>query len=294
MTNFLYALIPVLAWGTWLAPSQNVHFRNQQIKTFYVAVANLVLSTFVVLIWGSPSFSQSSFWFPLLGGLIWAFSAYCAFTATDKIGTARAFGIWAPLNIIVSMIWGALIFNEFIDTSLLSKGLLVAAVIIIIAGVLIIIFARGKGEKQQDRKTLLVGVLGAVGAGILWGTYFIPIQLVAISMWSAVFPLTIGIFIGSLALALITRQPFGLEKREDYWRTSATGILWGIGNYGMLLLVAAVGTGKGFTIAQLSIVVNALIGIYILKNPQPRTRAASMTLVGCVMATLGAIILGNL
>jgi len=33
MLKALFALIPVIAWGTWLAPSQNVRFPNQQVKT---------------------------------------------------------------------------------------------------------------------------------------------------------------------------------------------------------------------------------------------------------------------
>ena len=32
MLGIFYAVITVLAWGTWLAPSQNVPFKNQQIK----------------------------------------------------------------------------------------------------------------------------------------------------------------------------------------------------------------------------------------------------------------------
>lgn len=47
MPTIFYALIPVFAWGTWLAPSQNVRFNNQQIKTFYVGVANLGLAFLV-------------------------------------------------------------------------------------------------------------------------------------------------------------------------------------------------------------------------------------------------------
>ena len=62
----------------------------------------------------------------------------------------------------------------------------------------------------------------------------------------------------------------------------------------MLLLVGVLGAGKGFTIAQLSVVVNALIGIYWLHEPAPNTRAATLTLIGCVLATIGGIMLGNL
>ena len=52
MLGFVYALVTVLAWGTWLAPSQNIVFKNQQIKTFYVAAANLALAALVFLAQG--------------------------------------------------------------------------------------------------------------------------------------------------------------------------------------------------------------------------------------------------
>jgi glucose uptake protein len=62
----------------------------------------------------------------------------------------------------------------------------------------------------------------------------------------------------------------------------------------MLLLTEAIGTGKGFTIAQLGLVVNALVGIFVLKDPKPGTRAATVTFAGVVVAMVGAILLGNL
>lgn len=294
MLGILYALVTVLAWGTWLSPSQNIPFKSQQIRTFYVAAANLVLAFFVTLWQGFDKITMDVFWPPFLGGLGWAVSSWCAFTATEKIGMAKAFGIWAPLNIITSIVWGALLFHEFINTGALNLTLLGLSVIIIIAGMLMIIFAKGGGTQGGERRTLLIGLLGAVGAGILWGSYFIPIKLINISMWIGAFPLAVGIFTGSALLVALTRQPLALEQGSQYARVSLTGVLWGVGNYGSLLLISQLGAGKGFTIAQLSVVVNALIGIYILKEPQPKTRAALLTLIGCTLATVGGILLGNL
>jgi glucose uptake protein len=62
----------------------------------------------------------------------------------------------------------------------------------------------------------------------------------------------------------------------------------------MLLLVEQIGAGRGFTISQLGIVVNGLIGVYFLKDPSPKSRAATLTLIGCVLATIGGILLGNI
>jgi glucose uptake protein len=294
MLGILYAVVTVVAWGSWLAPLQNIHFKNQQVKTFYVAVGNLVLAFFVSLIQGSGRISLEAFWLPFLGGVVWAVSSYCAFTASDQIGLAKAFGIWAPLNIIVSTIWGAILFQEFINISPLNQFLIAVAIILIIAGVLIIIFAKGGDDKQQKKKSLIIGLSGALGAGILWGTYFVPIKFSSVTMWTAAFPLAIGILVGSAVLVLLTGQTLRLEKNRDYFIVCLTGVLWGIGNYGMLLLVNQMGAAKGFTISQLSIIINALIGIYWLKDPRPGTRAAMFTLIGCFLAMFGGILLGNL
>ena len=295
MLGIFYALITVLAWGTWLAPSQNIAFKNQQIKTFYIGAANLVLAAVVTALQGG--FSQLTaevFWPPFLGGLIWAVSSLCAFTATHYLGMARANGIWSPLNIIVSLIWGAVLFNEFPNATIATWLLLIGSVAVIIGGVLLIIFAKGSEALTHDRRAVTIGLLGAVGAGVLWGSYFIPIKLSAVSLWIASFPLAVGIFVGSTTSDLTGRQSPRLEQRGDYARVSLSGILWGVGNYGMLLLVNEIGAGRGFTIAQLGVVVNALVGVYVLKDPRPRTRAATLTLAGCVPAMIGGIVLGNI
>lgn len=294
MAGVLYALVTVFAWGTWLAPSQNVVFRNQQIKTFYVAAANLALATIVAVMQGFQGLTWPVFWLPFAGGLVWSVSGFLAFTATNRLGMARAFGIWAPVNVIVSILWGALLFGELLEVTPQTRILLGLALLVNLAGVLMIIFAKGFGGQSTAGANFLVGLLSALGAGVLWGSYFIPIQISAASLWVTTFPLSVGIFAGSLILVAMTQQPIQLNSRSDTLRVLATGLLWGIGNYGMLLLVDALGAGRGFTISQLGVVVNGLIGVYLLHDPHPKSRAALLTLIGCVFATIGGILLGSL
>ena len=295
MPALLYAAATVLAWGTWLAPAQNIPFKNQQIRTFYVGVANLVLATGVtLLVGGFGELTWDIFWPPFAGGLIWAVSGWCAFTATRHLGMARAQGLWAPLNIIVSILWGALLFQEFPAPGAGTQALFVLAIVVIIAGIVLIITARSETAARRNRREITIGLLGALGAGILWGTYFIPIKLSQANLWIASWPLAVGIFAGSAGLAALARQSPRLDRPGYYGRALFSGAIWGVGNYAMLLLVGELGAGRGFTIAQLGIVVNALIGIYVLKDPRPRTRAATLTLIGCVLAMAGSILLGNL
>jgi glucose uptake protein len=295
MESILYALITVFGWGTWLAPSQKVIFPSQEIKTLYVVLTNLGIAT-VVAVWRGAivELAPATFWLTVLGGMIWAVGGLCAFTGTNKLGIAKAFGIWAPLNIIVSLTWGAALFHEFINISLGSIVLLVAAILTILVGILLIIFAKDTDEGGQERGAFRLGFAGAVGAGILWGSYFIPVKYSGVSPWAGAFPLAIGMTIGGIILALLTRQSWRLKESGDTIRASLTGALWSIGNYGALLLIDAIGVGKGFTISQISVVVSALIGIYWLREPPPKTRAATFTIIGCTLATIGGIVLGNL
>ena len=295
MESILYALITVFGWGTWLAPSQKVIFPSQEIKTLYVVLTNLGIAT-AVAVWRGAivELAPATFWLTVLGGMIWAVGGLCAFTGTNKLGIAKAFGIWAPLNIIVSLTWGAALFHEFINISLGSIVLLVAAILTILVGILLIIFAKDTDEGGQERGAFRLGFAGAVGAGILWGSYFIPVKYSGVSPWAGAFPLAIGMTIGGIILALLTRQSWRLKESGDTIRASLTGALWSIGNYGALLLIDAIGVGKGFTISHISVVVSALIGIYWLREPPPKTRAATFTIIGCTLATIGGIVLGNL
>src|SRR5215510_6294327 len=213
MVGLFYALITVFGWGTWLAPSQKVIFPNQQIKTLYVVGTNLGIATVVALWQGAVAeLTATTFWLTVLGGIIWAIGGLCAFTGTNRLGIAKAFGIWAPLNIIVSLIWGAALFHEFVNISIGSILLLVAAILTILAGILLIIFAKGADEGGRERGAFRLGLAGAVGAGILWGSYFIPIKYSGVSPWAGAFPLAIGMAIGGMILALLTCQSWKLTS----------------------------------------------------------------------------------
>jgi glucose uptake protein len=53
-----------------------------------------------------------------------------------------------------------------------------------------------------------------------------------------------------------------------------------------------VGTGVGFTIAQLSLLVNASIGIWVFKVPKPGSHAARIALAGILIAGIGGGVIG--
>ena len=298
--GIIYAVICIMAWGSWLVPSEKVKFPNEQAKTFFVALATTIIAFLVVLGRGElGQLSTGVAWVPVIGGLIWAVSAYCAFVGCNNIGIAKAFGIWAPLNIIVSFIWSLTLFGQFRDCSAMTWVIGLISLILMIVGVLMII---GKGgDEEEAGKSKVKGLLGAIGAGVLWGTFYIPAayisenstELAQISPWASALPLAVGMLIGTSIMVAITRTAPKLGTPDDYVKAMSSGALWCMGFFGMLLMVAAIGPGPGYTLASLCVAVNALWGVFYFKDPAPNTKAGKLTLIGVLIATLAGTVLGN-
>ncbi|MGO9782485.1 MAG: GRP family sugar transporter [Streptosporangiaceae bacterium] len=303
----LLAIVLVAALGTWIPLAQLLPGAPERTRIFYVAVGNAVFAGLALLAGGADlAFGWRGFWLPLAGGVVWAAGNYCMFKASETIGLARAAGTWTPLNIIVAFAWGALLFGELDGFSKARFTVLGAAFLAVVAGVLLIAGSRdgpsgqpssssprpgAAAESGRRAATARAGLLWAGGAGVLWGSYFVPAQWAAVPAQVSDFPLALGILGAALALALPAGQPVKLGVRATSVQLGA-GVLFGIGNLALLALVARVGTGTGFTIAQLSLVVNASVGVWVFHVPEPGTRQARKVLAGIVLAGIGGCVIG--
>ena len=297
----LLAMVTVLAWGCWIPLAQIVPGIAQRSRTFYVAIGNLVFATSALLVGGGQlSLGWRTFWLPLAGGVVWLFGNYAAFRSTEMIGLARAAGSWTPLNIIVAFVWGAVLFGELDHLSVDRFIALGLALVCVLVGVSFIVRSQGTQDisaAAADGNALVRdhrrGLLYAGAAGVLWGSYFVPAQWAKVPAHIGNFPLAIGIFLGACTLTLGTEAPERLPARFTAVQLLA-GMLFGLGNVALLGLVARIGTGVGFTIAQLSLIVNVTVGILVFKVPAPRSHAARVALVGIVVAGVGGIAIGAL
>jgi len=291
------ALITVLAWGTWIGLAQAAGPVTVVSRTLFVTVGNAIFALMAATVAapGQPmEFSLVAWWLPFAGGVIWAVGNLCAFAGVQGLGLARAAGIWTSLNIVTALAWGALVFGEFAAAQSDTVVRLVIALVAVMAGLLIIIFARGGGDVAAEVPRQGPAMLAAVSAGVLWGSYFVPAQASGLSPRVANLPLAAGMVAGATVMAAVTRRgSLRLASGRAYGVLLSAGALWGIGNLGMLVLVEQIGAGKGFTVAQLALVVNALVGIFIFHNPRPRSRAATITLCGVVLAAAGGVMVGQ-
>ena len=309
----LLGLITVLAWGFWIPVAQATPGVSQRSRIFYVALGNIAFAAIAIAVGGGHlSFGWREFWLPLAGGVVWIGGNYSAFRATETIGLARASGSWTPLNIIVAFVWGALLFGELNRFSAARFAVLSMALVFILAGILFIVrsqdaqvgsAAAGLRAKSASSpaEVLITGPAGnyrrgflfAGAAGVLWGSYFVPAQWAKVPAQVGNFPLALGILAAGTVLVMAADGPERLSPRGTAVQLSA-GLLFGIGNLALLGLVSRVGTGVGFTIAQLSLLVNVSVGIFVFKVPKPGSHAARVALVGILLAGVGGIVIGSL
>jgi glucose uptake protein len=305
----LLAIVLVAALGTWIPLAQLLPGTPERTRILYVAAGNAVFAGIALLASGAGLvFSWRGFWLPLAGGVVWTAGNYCVFKASKSIGLARAAGTWTPLNIVVAFAWGALLFGELDGFSAARFAVLGVAFLAVVAGVLLIAGSRAgrsgppsssslrpgaAAESGRRATTARAGLLWAGGAGVLWGSYFVPAQWAAVPAQVSDFPLALGILGAALALALPAGEPVKLGGRAMSAQLGA-GVLFGIGNLALLALVARVGTGTGFTIAQLSLLVNASVGVWVFHVPEPGTRQAQKVLAGIVLAGIGGGVIAAL
>jgi glucose uptake protein len=277
----------------------------QQSRTLYVTLGNLIVASAALAIGGgSVAFGWRTFWLPLSGGVVWTSGNLAAFRAIETIGLARAGGTWTPLNIATAFVWGALLFGELAHFGPVRIAVLLAGFVAMSIGVAIVVSSTHRQPEDHEGPTdpagtgrgpdrRRVGLLWAVGADCCGEATSYPPSGRTTPAHVANVPLAIGALLAGLLLAASSGERVRIPPRVTTIQVAA-GVLFGIGNVALLSLVARVGTGVGFTIAQLSLLVNASIGIWVFKVPPPGTRPARIAVAGIVIAGVSGCAIGAL
>lgn len=288
--TILLALVSILCWGSWMAVQHGNVSPNSRSRIVYATFANLVVSAAVFLASGMRM-ELSAVWLPFLGGILWGVAGAFSFSATDKLGLAKAVGTWAAINTVVGLLWGALLFGELAGLSPRSYLLTGVSLAILIAGIAILsVPDRDAGTPGSGSR--LSGYVSVLIVGILWGSYFIPVTASGQGPFVAAFPMSAGMFVASLAIALTERKPLVFGKPKQYLLSLLSGCLWAAANYAMLLLCERIGRGKGFAMIQPNLAVSALIGLFLFREREPGSREGRRILIGALVTAAGGMLFG--
>lgn len=193
----------------------------------------------------------------VLAGMLWAVGNTLTIFAVRNVGLSIAFPLW-NINSLVGLLWGWLFFRELRGSRARdwAKVLGGAAAIVFGAGVLAVATAE---HASGSSHRAIIGIVAALGAGVLFGTMYIPYRKAYISgmnplSFVTVFTfgelgtiLTLGwIFYGGaapLANALSSARPM------LFWPFLG-GFCWVIGDLFQQYAAKYIGIGRGVPLSN--------------------------------------------
>jgi drug/metabolite transporter (DMT)-like permease len=115
----------------------------------------------------------------ILAGMLWAVANTLTVFAIRDVGLSIAFPLWNT-NSLVGLFWGWLLFNELRDSAAKDRAKVLGGAAAIVLGACLLAYATQHHSAGGPRNATL-GVLAALGAGVLWGTMYIPYRKAYIS-----------------------------------------------------------------------------------------------------------------
>src|SRR6202050_3753766 len=106
----------------------------------------------------------------VLAGCLWAVANTLTIFAIRDVGLSIAFPLWNS-NSLLGILWGFIFFNELRQAGWRRwAGVLGGALVMCVGAAILAIASSAQGPASHSMR----GVWAALGAGILWGTMYIP------------------------------------------------------------------------------------------------------------------------
>jgi drug/metabolite transporter (DMT)-like permease len=115
----------------------------------------------------------------ILAGMLWAVANTLTVFAIRDVGLSIAFPLWNT-NSLVGLFWGWLLFNELRGSTARDWSKVLGGAGAIVIGACVLAYAT-QHHAAGSPKNAALGVLAALGAGLLWGTMYIPYRKAYIS-----------------------------------------------------------------------------------------------------------------
>lgn len=274
--GFLVAMGAALAWGSYVVPFKKSGSSNLIQFQALMGIGIFIFSIFTSLVLGYPFVVNV---YGVASGLIWAFGNIISLRSVSDIGMSRALPIWVSMVILVSFLWGAVVFHEL--PSGLVLGML--GIGLIITGVSLV-GSVGSTEARNVKR----GIFLAIFSGSLFGSQLMPLKLGHLSTSEFFFSMSLGILLFGVGFLIFKKVKI---KNEAIISSLLSGVLWNIGNLLSIFTVSLVGLAKGFPLTQSSVLIAVCWGLFYFKeitSPKNKLRI----LIGTVILLTGVIVLG--
>lgn len=230
----------------------------------------------------------------VLAGCMWAVANTLTIYAIRNVGLSIAFPLWNT-NSLLGIFWGVLLFKELHHAGWKRWLGVLAGALFMFAGASLLAVA---SSHQAAPGKAASGIAAALGAGILWGTMYIPYRkayLTGMNPLSFITFFTIGEVVTMFLLAI------GYRGATPLWRelSSARGILfwlmlggfvWVIGDLFQQYATKYVGISRGIPLSNTNQLWGLLWGVLVFHELRGGNHTVYMQVAGgSLLMAAGAI-----
>jgi glucose uptake protein GlcU len=232
----------------------------------------------------------------LLAGCLWAVANTLTIFAIRDIGLSIAFALWNS-NSLLGILWGFLFFKELRQAGWRRwMGVLGGALVMCLGATMLAVASASQAPAAHS----LNGVWAALGAGILWGTMYVPYRkayLTGMNPLSFVTFFTIGelVMMAALAISYTGLGPLWREllsaRRVMFWLMLG-GFVWVIGDLFQQYAAKYIGISRGIPLSNTNQLWGLMWGVLVFGELHAKGQATYLQVVGgsiLMMLGVGAI-----
>jgi drug/metabolite transporter (DMT)-like permease len=193
----------------------------------------------------------------VLAGALWAVANTLTVFAIRDVGLSIAFPLWNT-NSLVGVFWGWFFFRELRGAGASGWLKVLGGAIAIVMGATLLGYASSHGTASAAAHAS-TGILAALGAGMLWGTMYIPYRkayLSGMNPVSFVTVFTVGELVTVTALALAFRggleplmKEIAVARPALFWLFLG-GFCWVLGDLFQQYAAKYIGIGRGIPLSN--------------------------------------------
>src|SRR6195256_3350986 len=291
--------------GAWLgaaeAPTKLVSIGLSPIVISLIMVVGVFLARWSVpaLILGTSSIRADVRRAPhliiwaILAGCLWAVANTMTIFAIRDVGLSIAFPLWNS-NSLLGIFWGFIFFNELRHAGWRRwTGVLGGALVMCVGAALLAIASSGASPVAHSYR----GVCAALGAGVLWGTMYIPYRkayLTGMNPLSFVTFFTFGELgmMSALAVSYLGLAPLWhqLQSARDvlFWLMLG-GFIWVIGDLFQQYAAKYVGISRGIPLSNTNQLWGLLWGTLVFGELQGRGHSIYAQVIRGSLLMIGGV-----
>jgi drug/metabolite transporter (DMT)-like permease len=194
----------------------------------------------------------------ILAGMLWAVANTLTVFAIRNVGLSIAFPLWNT-NSLVGLFWGWLLFNELRSAGRAQLTKVLGGALAIVVGACTLAYATSTPSASGPQGGAALGIAAALGAGLMWGTMYIPYRKAYISGMNPLSFVTVFTF-GELGTVFALAAIFGGGVQNVFASLGSArpvlfwlflgGFCWVLGDLFQQYAAKYLGIGRGIPLSN--------------------------------------------